>query len=501
MSKKQGQRPAKDVLKDSFREIYGGKKKECQHSGAVDGKTNYALLCRLLASLGSKVLREVFDRKIPPQDLYIALKRESVYSKLLSLQKQEILSPEQWCKLYPVNPSSVLSTGFDPDLLIVLLRTICDLSPPATGWDIPPNPLDTSCESDIIRLKYFMNAVSTHAEKDSVSDTVFCEYKDEIQKTLVRLGGDEYKGAICEMEKQEMGPLDKEHFKGLLKQWKDGDDRINDKLNEWECIRKTSRDTGAGAVDGKTNYALLCRLLASLGSNVLREVFDRKIPPQDLYIALKRESVYSKLLSLQKQEILSPEQWSQLYPVNPSSVLSTGFDPDLLIVLLRTICNLSPPATGWDIPPNPLDTSCESDIVRLKYFMNAVSTHAEKESVSDAVFCEYKDEIQKTLVRLGGDEYKGAICEMEKQEMGPLDKEHFKGLLKQWKDGDDRIKDKLNKWECLMKNYRDSGAGNQPLSIRQERKIVAFSYPSISWLVPEFLYIPGWFIAAGTHKF
>ncbi|XP_068722890.1 uncharacterized protein [Montipora capricornis] len=243
MSKKQGQRPAKDVLKDSFREIYGGKKKECQHSGAVDGKTNYALLCRLLASLGSKVLRDVFDGLIHPQDLCRALQREPVHSKLLSLRKQEILSPEQWSKLYPVNPSSVLSTDFESDLLIVLLRTICNLSPPATGWDLPPDSLDTSCVSDIVRLKYFINAVSTHAEKDSVSDAVtFCEYKDEIQKTLVRLGGDEYNDAICEMEKQEMGLLDKERFKGLLKQWKDGDDRIKDKLKNWECIMKTSRD-------------------------------------------------------------------------------------------------------------------------------------------------------------------------------------------------------------------------------------------------------------------
>ncbi|XP_068702710.1 uncharacterized protein [Montipora foliosa] len=247
MSKKQGQRPAKDVLKDSFREIYGGKKKECQHSGAVDS----ALLCRLLASLGSKVLREVFDRKIPPQDLNIVLNCESVNSKLLSLQKQEILSQEQWRKLYPVNPSSVLSTDFEPDLLIVLLRTICDMSPPATGWDLPPDSLDTSCVSDIVRLKYFINAVSTHAEKDSVSDAVtFCEYKDEIQKTLVRLGGDKYKDAICEMEKQEMGLLDKERFKGLLKQWKDGDDRIKDKLKKWEC-----RDAGADPVQPEASCA------------------------------------------------------------------------------------------------------------------------------------------------------------------------------------------------------------------------------------------------------
>lgn len=48
--------------------------------------------------------------------------------------------------------------------------------------------------------------------------------------------------------------------------------------------------------------------------------------------------------------------------------------------------------------------------------------------------------------------------------------------------------------------FKDVG-GTQPLSIRQVKKVVQFSYPSISWLVPEFLYLPGWFIAAGTNKF
>lgn len=44
-------------------------------------------------------------------------------------------------------------------------------------------------------------------------------------------------------------------------------------------------------------------------------------------------------------------------------------------------------------------------------------------------------------------------------------------------------------------------AGNQPLSIRQVKKIAQVEYPSISWLVPECLYFPGWLMAAGTHKF
>ena len=190
---------------------------------------------------------------------------------------------------------------------------------------------------------------------------------------------------------------------------------------------------------------------------MLKDVFDRLIHTQDLCSALKHEPVHSKLQSLRKEGILNAVQWSQLYPVEPSSVSSTDFDPSLLIVLLRTICNLSPPSSGWDVPPHSSDTSCESDIVRLKYCVNAVSAYAKEASVSDAVFCKYKDQIQNTLVRLGGAEYEDAIHEIEKYEMGPLDEEHFKERLKQWKDDDERIKDKLNEWECQKKTSGDAG--------------------------------------------
>ncbi|XP_068735764.1 NLR family CARD domain-containing protein 3-like isoform X2 [Montipora capricornis] len=467
--------PAWKVVKGVGLEILQGKKKEHQHSGAVDGKTKYTLLCCLLVKLGSQVLRDVFDRTIHPQDLCSALKNEPAHSKLQSLRKEGILNPVQWSQLYPIKPSSVSSTGFDSSLLIVLLRTICNLTPPSSGWDLLPHSLDASCESDIVRLKYCVNALSAHAGEASVSDATFCKYREQIQNTLVRLGGAEYEDAIREIEKQEMDPWDEEHFKELLKQWKDGDDTIKDKLNEWECIMKTSGEadrvqpeascadvvlaaaTGSsththheGSVDGKTKYTLLCCLLVRLGSQVLRDVFDRIMPPQNLSSDLKREPVHSKIQSLRREGILNSGQWSKLYSVKPSSVSSTGFDPSLLIVLLRTICNLSPPSSGWDLPPHSLDTSCESDIVRLKYCVNALSAHAEEASVSDATFCKYREQIQNTLVRLGGAKYEDAICELEKQEMDPWDEEHFKELLKQWKDGDDRIKDKLNEWESII---------------------------------------------------
>ncbi|XP_068680695.1 NLR family CARD domain-containing protein 3-like, partial [Montipora foliosa] len=227
-------------------------------------------------------------------------------------------------------------------------------------------------------------------------------------------------------------------------------------------IESNSLQADIGAVDGKTKYTVLCCLLVRLGSQVLRDVFDRVIHPQDLWNTLKREPVHSELRSLRKEGILNPAQWIQLYPVKPSSVSSTVFDNSLLLVLLRTICNLSPPATGWDLLPHSSDNSCESHIVRLKYCANAVSAHTEEASVSDGEFCKYRKQIQKTLVGLGGAEYEVAIRKIEEEEMDPWDEEHFKELLKQWKDNDNRIKDKLNEWECTMKTSRDADPVLQP---------------------------------------
>ena len=117
---------------------------------------------------------------------------------------------------------------------MVLLRTICDLSPPPAGWDAPPLPEDLSRESDIARLKYFFNAVSSHSGEGFVSDAVFSSYWQQIHDTLVRLGGADYEDVIEQMRCQEMDLLSEEHFRELLKQWRKVEDNIKDKLNEVE---------------------------------------------------------------------------------------------------------------------------------------------------------------------------------------------------------------------------------------------------------------------------
>ena len=97
-----------------------------------------------------------------------------------------------------------------------------------------------------------------------------------------------------------------------------------------------------------TNYARVCRLLVDVGSHVLRVSFDKIRPAGGLDTVLGSPSITATLQSLRRKKILNPLQWGKLYPAIRSSVSSEKFDITLLMVLLRSICGLPPPVTGWD---------------------------------------------------------------------------------------------------------------------------------------------------------
>ena len=180
------------------------------------------------------------------------------------------------------------------------------------------------------------------------------------------------------------------------------------------------------------NYARLSRLLVDVGSHVLRETFETQRPPGNLDTVLSSPPVHAVLQSFRKKRILNPLQWGKLYPVIKSSVSSKNFDITLLIILLRNICGLLPPATGWNALPPVADTTLEADIVRIKCYRNTVYGHASEASVDDATFNQYWKDIQDALVRLGGADYQSAINDLKKECMDPDFEEHYKELLKQW---------------------------------------------------------------------
>ena len=192
--------------------------------------TNYARLCRLLVELGTRALKDTFDSIHPPARLHAVLATNKTV--LRSLRGKKIINPTQWGKLFPTNPFSVSSSSFDITLLMVLLRNICGLVAPATGWDDLPTATDLSREANIARIKFFRNTVHAHARHASVDDTTFNSQWRDIRKSLVCLGGSQYRTAIDDLETVCMDPKTEQHYIELLEQWKKDEDNMKDQLDE-----------------------------------------------------------------------------------------------------------------------------------------------------------------------------------------------------------------------------------------------------------------------------
>ena len=149
-------------------------------------------------------------------------------------------------------------------------------------------------------------------------------------------------------------------------------------------------------------WFVLCRLLLVEGIVTLRRLFDKFHPPANLHKHLNQN--VKILMSLKSRSIISNVHWNVLYPTSGSPVTSETFDMTLLMTLLRTICNISAPSTGWNSLPPDLDRSVAANIVRVKYYRNRV-LHASpaQMSIDDTTFNYLWREISRSLIELGAD--------------------------------------------------------------------------------------------------
>ena len=198
--------------------------------------TNYARLCRLLVDIGTQALRDTLDAIHAPGNLHSVLAANK--RTLQSLRAKKIINPIQWGKLFPAIPTAVSSRDFDTTLLMVLLRNLCGLTAPPTGWDKLPAVTDLSREADIARVKYFRNTVYGHAEKASVDDISFNNFWRDIRDTLVALGGVTYQNAIDKLRNETMDPDIEDHYVGLLSEWKKDENNVIEELSEMRKIQE-----------------------------------------------------------------------------------------------------------------------------------------------------------------------------------------------------------------------------------------------------------------------
>ena len=206
---------------------------------------------------------------------------------------------------------------------------------------------------------------------------------------------------------------------------------------------------------GRDNFQRLARLLISGGTVLLREAFDIKCPPSNLSTTLQNPAT-KKLLKAAK---LTKPQRDCLYPSPGMYGKSTDFDITLLFRLLRTICGLAPPVTGWDALPASTDDSLEADLARIKYYRNSIYGHVnENMEISDDEFSVLWREISEALVRVAGQispakakEWKNAIDTFLKDPLTEEDKRHEQEL-RRWYQNDTEVKEYMEKVEFSIKH-------------------------------------------------
>ena len=155
-------------------------------------------------------------------------------------------------------------------------------------------------------------------------------------------------------------------------------------------ISLSSSDSGSGFVfdtsEEKTNGTRLARLIIDGGTYVLRTLLD-SVYPEPKLLAKELNKNFVKFQNLKSKRVISDHQWQKLFPPSGLPADSKEFDITLLHLLIREICYLPVPLTGWHKMPADDDQSLEANIARIKCFRNElchnVSTGIPNEEFED----------------------------------------------------------------------------------------------------------------------
>ena len=216
-----------------------------------------------------------------------------------------------------------------------------------------------------------------------------------------------------------------------------------------EVLRSTTR---------KENFQRISRLLISGGTTLLREIFDLIYPPSNLPKILKTPATVKQLRSAK----LTKPQWDCLYPSPGVYGKSADFDVTLLFRLLRTICNLTPPTTGWDTIPTSTDHSLPADLARIKYYRNTVYGHVNQNmEITDDEFLSLWQDLSEALARIAGQispskkhEWQVAIFNFLKSPLTAEDERNAQEL-REWYRNDMEVKEFIAELKSTTKETQD----------------------------------------------
>ena len=224
----------------------------------------------------------------------------------------------------------------------------------------------------------------------------------------------------------------------------------------------SAADEALRATDEKANFQRLTRLLMRGGLSLLKEVFDSIHPSHNLPAVLSNPAIKAQLQTLKRNRVLTRPEWNCLYnPSGPGTYgKSTDFDISLLCKLLRAICSLTPPTTGWDNLPSSTDQSLGADLVRIRIYRNTIYGHNHSMEMTNADFEKLWMEISEALLRIASsisstkrDEWKKSIESFFHEPLTPDAQENVL-QLRAWYRKEMETKDKVEELTEVVKQMK-----------------------------------------------
>ncbi|XP_068747836.1 uncharacterized protein [Montipora capricornis] len=215
-------------------------------------------------------------------------------------------------------------------------------------------------------------------------------------------------------------------------------------------------DSLSDTSEEKNNFTRLARLIIDVGTDALR-VFLHSIHPATAWPTVLHK--YKPLFqSLKNRRKLFDDQWERLYPSSGDPPDTKTFDITLICLLLRKICVLTEPLTGWHEMPADDDESDEAHIVRIKCFRNDLC-HSISTGIPNDEFEGKWATISRSLVALGVDSRE--IDRLKTETIDHNTKARIQEIMKySWEPRISNVEDKVQQLEGQLLSFNLQEACN-----------------------------------------
>ena len=202
------------------------------------------------------------------------------------------------------------------------------------------------------------------------------------------------------------------------------------------------------ATEEKTNGTRLARLIIDGGTCVLRRFVHSCIsPPKTLEGVLQTKLPKLQKLKSPPKRVIFDDQWEKLFPSSGDPPEAETFDITLLHLLIRELCNLPAPITGWHKMPAEDDESLQANITRIKCFRNELC-HSHSTGIPNSEFEGKWNKISSSLEAIELEIYRKKLRSLKNDPIDPVTRQAVEEQVKQWRKFEQQDKDERNGELC-----------------------------------------------------